>query len=922
MPKLTLKDPGTNYRSVAQIQDNNSLIEAAIENTISRDGTSPNQMEADLDLNSNRITNLGAPVSDNDAARKVDIVPGADGALWYTGSGAPASGLGINNDMYLDESNGDVYGPKASGTWPASTLNITGPDGDVTASANETITGDWAFTGSLDFSSAANKQAIRQALEVDHVVATLAALRAATKANLPDVVLVQGRAAEGDGGGGVFVWDSDATASDDDGHVIAPAAGGAGRWVRAGLTNTASLESYGLDASGVEAATDGSASYIDMAGASVTTTRTVSAMATPYFNGTLLAQNADGNNSIVKPQAPLKDYEIERPRTKFPVIDFKGKNILWLGTSIPHQGDSDQTSYPHLTADALEAHTTNNSWSGSHATFDPSDGASASVNTIKALSMTDADQQALAAAYPGSNWDDADPVTKATKMTCDYRIRAPFAERQYDVVVLDHNHNDRRAEPGTLGGVESTTITGVTFGSSTVVAVSSAGTLAVGDAVALDGSSLGRLRHAAGRVSAVSGTNITVEIDTSTYSGSITSGTLYKYDRATLFGSFEFLCHFIRWCANDRGLETPQIVLCGAPSEYTNNTADEAIFSNARYIKQIADAWALPFFDIGHIYDVKLADHQSYFPDDIHPTTLETRQALTNHWVAWFSGGIPTPLAPSQYLQRAADGSALTDQRPAEYSSLLSAFWTPAYIREVDATALVNEDWSSGFGSWTTGGTGTAPVISTAPWDAGASALDCDVSEQGYAQITGFAAGHGGFELEFQLYLPTVTGLTTQATARTVTIMDLRDAGSLHYSLAMLVKDSGVRLRLGVVEVAWPNFLYLSGSTPLQAGVLHTIKIESVREESGQWKGAVRMLLDGEELFLPAVLSDDARSAPNQLRLGVTFTNVTDPADVYIGNVLLNGYDVYDFRNRFTGSWVNSAAQTVTVVNGIITDVS
>lgn len=76
MPKLTLKDPGANYRSVAQIQDNNSLIEAAIENTISRDGTSPNQMEADLDLNSNKITNLGAPVNNTDAARKQDIDSG------------------------------------------------------------------------------------------------------------------------------------------------------------------------------------------------------------------------------------------------------------------------------------------------------------------------------------------------------------------------------------------------------------------------------------------------------------------------------------------------------------------------------------------------------------------------------------------------------------------------------------------------------------------------------------------------------------------------------------------------------------------------------------------------------------------------------------------------------------------------------
>lgn len=53
--------------------------------------------------------------------------PGAPGSVWYDGSGAPAGGLGIDGDYYLDTDNGDVYF-KASGSWSI-VGNIQGPAG-------------------------------------------------------------------------------------------------------------------------------------------------------------------------------------------------------------------------------------------------------------------------------------------------------------------------------------------------------------------------------------------------------------------------------------------------------------------------------------------------------------------------------------------------------------------------------------------------------------------------------------------------------------------------------------------------------------------------------------------------------------------------------------------------------------------------
>lgn len=60
MAKLTLTDLSTTLSNTATfvINNNNTALEAALENTLSRDGSTPNTMEADFDMNSHRILNL------------------------------------------------------------------------------------------------------------------------------------------------------------------------------------------------------------------------------------------------------------------------------------------------------------------------------------------------------------------------------------------------------------------------------------------------------------------------------------------------------------------------------------------------------------------------------------------------------------------------------------------------------------------------------------------------------------------------------------------------------------------------------------------------------------------------------------------------------------------------------------------------
>lgn len=82
MAKLTLNDLAslTNENTaLSTLANNNTATETALENTLSRDGTSPNAMNASLDMNSNRILNLPEPLADTEPARLVDVTAGITG---------------------------------------------------------------------------------------------------------------------------------------------------------------------------------------------------------------------------------------------------------------------------------------------------------------------------------------------------------------------------------------------------------------------------------------------------------------------------------------------------------------------------------------------------------------------------------------------------------------------------------------------------------------------------------------------------------------------------------------------------------------------------------------------------------------------------------------------------------------------------
>ena len=72
---------------------------------------------------------------------------GADGKTILNGSGVPGSGLGVDGDFYIDTTNDNIYGPKASGAWGSATSYLQGPTGATGPQGPQGNTGATGATG-------------------------------------------------------------------------------------------------------------------------------------------------------------------------------------------------------------------------------------------------------------------------------------------------------------------------------------------------------------------------------------------------------------------------------------------------------------------------------------------------------------------------------------------------------------------------------------------------------------------------------------------------------------------------------------------------------------------------------------------------------------------------------------------------------
>lgn len=159
MAKYTPNTVVSGYNSTTSINDNFSDVADAIENTLSRDGTSPNQMEADLDMNGYRILNQGSPLT-------------VDGLVWkdaWNGGTAYVVGdiVSSSNVLYIcilahtnqvppNATYWQVFLTSAGAGLPTQTghTNKLLTTNGTTASWVDTIAGTKTFSGAVTFNAA------------------------------------------------------------------------------------------------------------------------------------------------------------------------------------------------------------------------------------------------------------------------------------------------------------------------------------------------------------------------------------------------------------------------------------------------------------------------------------------------------------------------------------------------------------------------------------------------------------------------------------------------------------------------------------------------------------------------------------------------------------------------------------------------
>ena len=152
MAKLTLDDIASGYGTTVKINGNNAAIETAMENTLSRDGTGPNQMEANLDMNGYKVSNLAAPTADTDAARLIDLTNSyglqvAPSPVGQSGKGLVSDGTNLVYSIVLTGASALNASNLTSGTVPAAAFPAALPV--ISGAAVINLNATYIATGTL-----------------------------------------------------------------------------------------------------------------------------------------------------------------------------------------------------------------------------------------------------------------------------------------------------------------------------------------------------------------------------------------------------------------------------------------------------------------------------------------------------------------------------------------------------------------------------------------------------------------------------------------------------------------------------------------------------------------------------------------------------------------------------------------------------
>lgn len=653
---------------------------------------------------------------------------------------------------------------------------------------------------------------------------------------------------------------------------------------------------------------EGTDAVIDLGGMSVYISTDEKNIRLNYTNGELTATNRILCTTVIKPSKAFDVGELDNNVGKSKIINYSGEKILWLGTSIPHQGEQTD-SYSILSAKKVGADScVNMAWSGSAATYSI-DGDPDNLETIRRLSMTQADVEMGLAKYGGTSVynDDFHAITKASEMTCNHRVETPIKENLSTIVVLDHNHNDRFSDYGDDTN-DLKDIVSITVGAETTIELAEGHGLALQDSCILVNTGSSVAEEFAGVITSITDNVITMNLDSS---GGVDTlgGSIYKVDRTTIYGAWRFLHSFIRNCGLRylHDIDAIQVVCSGAPNYYTSNAnLSSTIYANNKDVQRYADAYDLGFFDVAKEFNLQYRDVLTYFGDGVHPITTEAREVLANLWAKWMLGYV-TPIEETSLFLKSSTSSVRINGAYPTYSEATDTFDTVATSfgsKVVDFT----EDWSSSGAGWAE--LGVTPTYGAASWDA----LEYSVknASDGVNRAIRFLDDfNDSFEVDVDFYLDSVSS------GGNSTLLNAWQISNVVF-LQLVIRSDSVFMRYFINKGDGTYAAYNMNTYFITPGEKFTVKTTLLRDSFGTGNSTISTHIDGVFIGSSAVDSSLWELKNMNYFLVNGFATTDTPINIETGNISYSKVEELDFTTRYTGDIAVSEG-VLSFVNGIAT---
>lgn len=616
-----------------------------------------------------------------------------------------------------------------------------------------------------------------------------------------------------------------------------------------------------------------------------------------------------------------------------PMLVWPGKRGQMNGTSILHQGQPGHRISDFIN-EQLGTGIVNSAWANSSLSYKGLAGYAALTDPVQQIayvsagSMMNDDVAAGLALYgPSSAYDDSfNSITKASQQTSEYRYEKAYDDGPIYFQFLPDPYNEN--VPLGVLNPPAMTVTAVSIGSTTTFTVNALDPeLAVGSGFGARIAGIPLLGFVAGRVMAMDfgAKTVTINVNSTGYPGAMTSGEANHYNRATLYGAYQWMLHRLWWKARvtnqqaQTGQVRPYMILTGDPSNWSPAQPPEfmqGVYDRTRALQEIANKWNDPnqvrrvaFIDLATKMGISRGQHRLFMGDGTHPVEEAPRRTIANFYVHWMLGGENPYRSELDYPKRGAGD--WIDNHQIEWSDLFGGAVTPE-IFVGDPVPVITEDWVSA-ADWTPTG---SPSVGAAPWG-GVQAARFDYTSGDVSYERAVAGTPDAVRATFTLYMPDTTVVTGDVFNSTV--IQFSNALGDWMQFNVVLNDQGASFN-GYVYGANGNTqpLTLSPGGRLVDAVPSVIEITQIKKTATR-KGLIQIKQDGVTILSSTETFDLSISPMTKISVGVENSNVPSPFTIYMGPLSFGSLPVYDYKPRFTGTL--TATSSYQVVNGLITKV-